>query len=325
MRLGIFVGGSDIGFEILFQLAKHFGEIDAGIFGERRSFGAAQRRRCMRDGIAGGCGLEHRLTGAVHAIAAGGHGADACWCAGAHGMRQRLRGRRGGCVTALAAQRDWLPWARPGRSCGRGTGGTGLAFATGAGRLEAQRPARPSGNLRPEKLRCRQRIRREPAQSMRQRPWVPGPEPRRAWRHGRRSRCSWLGNSAGQEAVAQRRFEIGDEFFENAWFWFRLWLRNRLVNGVSERRVQARARQDASATTGISSTAGGFGLEGTGSSTAALRRQRLPRPELRRPDFDRRNIFGGELFDYGLDGDGASSSAGCVAASTSARSSAILA
>ena len=39
MRLGIFVGGGDIGFEILLEFAKHFREIDASLVGKRRSFG----------------------------------------------------------------------------------------------------------------------------------------------------------------------------------------------------------------------------------------------------------------------------------------------
>ena len=36
MGFGIFVGGSDIGIEIFFELAKHFGEIDAGVVAEWR-------------------------------------------------------------------------------------------------------------------------------------------------------------------------------------------------------------------------------------------------------------------------------------------------
>ena len=44
VRLGIFVGGGDIGFEILLEFAKHFGEIDACVFAERRRLGGRSRR-----------------------------------------------------------------------------------------------------------------------------------------------------------------------------------------------------------------------------------------------------------------------------------------
>ena len=45
MRFGIFVGGSDVGFEIMFELAKHFGEIDSGVVAKRRSFGGSWSRK----------------------------------------------------------------------------------------------------------------------------------------------------------------------------------------------------------------------------------------------------------------------------------------
>ena len=48
MRFGILVGGGDIGFEILLEFAKHFGEIDTGVFGKRRSF-CDGRCGCVRN------------------------------------------------------------------------------------------------------------------------------------------------------------------------------------------------------------------------------------------------------------------------------------
>ena len=43
VRLRIFIGGGDIGFEILFEFAEHFGEIDSGVVAKRRSFGSGWR------------------------------------------------------------------------------------------------------------------------------------------------------------------------------------------------------------------------------------------------------------------------------------------
>ena len=78
MRFGIFVGGGNVGFEIVLEFAKHFGEIDAGVFAERRSFGGGwSGRRVSSTGI-GGCGLGASTTGACQATdaVAGGAGAD---------------------------------------------------------------------------------------------------------------------------------------------------------------------------------------------------------------------------------------------------------
>ena len=43
MRLGIFVGGGNAGFQILLKFAKHFGEVDTGVVAKRRRLGSGGR------------------------------------------------------------------------------------------------------------------------------------------------------------------------------------------------------------------------------------------------------------------------------------------
>ena len=216
-----------------------------------------------------------------------------------------------------------------GAATGAGTGGTGLAcvagadgcgVATGAAfRKSSPSDASMSATNSP-------RTGAAGGAAARQRCGLARPQAR-DFRWGRwydrccNRRCSRLGHGAGQEAIAQRSFEIGNELVQNTRVPDR-------ARGSGEHRFRLRLRPRLRRTTGISSTATrlsghrrfssvSFSGDSTGASSTGV---------VIDGDFERRNIVGGQFFDHGLGcGRASCSAAACVAASTSARSSAILA
>ena len=186
-------------------------------------------------------------------------------------MRQRWR---------PSAERLWTLRQEPEPAARRGL------RDDGSGSLRLWRPARPSGSLRREMLRCRQQTRPEPGRLVAAATTgsVCAAGAIAGLTAGLDSRtCGWarprLGHRAGQEAVAQRGFEIGNEFVQNAGLAARVraralaqgashWNWRGLCRTNANRPGSGSACDGASATTGISSTAGGSGSTTTGSSTS---------------------------------------------------------
>ena len=131
VRLGIFVGSSNIRFEILLEFAKHLGEIDSSVF--------AEWRRLRSGTVAAGAGGTGIIGGAVGATPTGADQAtDAIGAGGATwAAAGGATGDTGATCCALEADAAALA-AIGGATLGTetgvatGAGGTGLAAATGA-------------------------------------------------------------------------------------------------------------------------------------------------------------------------------------------------
>ena len=206
---GILVGGSNVGFEILLEFSKHLRKIDPSILGEGRGLSGGSSRsvrnrndRRLRLGDFNGCmpGHGRRRDGRTwrrsrRDVVHGGGGcgstrgqrrSDSC---SDHRRRNRGRSCRGRHRRRLRC------------GCWRG------CFRLGCGREKVfpERCFNVGNKLAKNRRRC------VPRQS-RARYARPGPVPAGGAAAGR----GRLGHRPGQEGVAQRAFEIGNEFVENA-------------------------------------------------------------------------------------------------------------